>query len=309
MRSCFQLLLLAFVFSFQIATAQTIERLYNISPTDTASNYTLVIKPASKTQGMILIFPGFGEKPADVLKETSLPTKAANAGYVVAIPYISNNTALSLTDAKQKQVDQLIQNLKQKYKLQRGKLIVGGFSMGGTAAVKFAEYSLTTSTSPKVHALFAVDPLLDLERFERAVQKAVHRSKASGSKRMMGMLQSMLIADFGSTPLQTPEKYYNISPYAYSDTTCTAIKPLRHLPILIFSEPDAENQFNANHRDLYDLNTADCTAMIADLQSMGNGKATLILTTGKGRRADGTLNPHAWSILQVDKTISWLNSL
>ncbi|MEJ8800964.1 alpha/beta hydrolase [Pontibacter sp. H249] len=302
----------AFLFLFMlltlhIASAQKVERLYNVSPTDTASNYTLVLSPPSgKPKGLVLLFAGFGESPVDLLKESAFPIQAAKAGYLVALPNISNNTVLFLTDKRQEQLVQLVRDVQKRYKLQDKKVAVGGFSMGGTTAVKFAEYSLSSPSVPKVAALLAIDPLLDLERFERTILKAVQRDASARPKQMLRMLQNMLQQDFGSTPAQEPEKFYTVSPYVYSDTANTAIKPLRQLPVLFYSEPDVVNQFQTNHRDLYDLNAADCTAMITDLQSMGNKQAQLILTIGKGNRADGTINPHSWSIMDVDTTVKWL---
>ncbi|NEM96805.1 alpha/beta hydrolase [Pontibacter burrus] len=301
------LLMLCLLATITTATAQKTERFYTAAIADTARNYTLVIQPEKgRPAGMVLLFPGFGETPADVLKETTFSMAATRAGYVVAIAVIDGNAGLYLTDAKQQRIAQLVQDLQKKYKLKDKKLAVGGFSMGGTTAVKFAEYSLATSAGPKVSALFAVDPLLDMERFERSVLKAVQRDQSPRAKQMLQYMQLLLQQDFGATPVQNPEKFYTISPYAYSDTANTAIKPLKQLPVLLFSEPDAINQFNTNHRDLYDLNTADCMSMIADLQSMGNQQAQLVLTAGKGRRTDGTVNPHSWSILDVEQTIAWL---
>ncbi|MBB6611342.1 alpha/beta hydrolase [Pontibacter sp. Tf4] len=301
------LLALFLLATISTASAQKAARFYTTSAIDTARNYTLVIQPEKgKPTGLVLLFPGFGETPADVLKETTFPMAAAKAGYVVAMPYMEGNAGLYLTDAKQQRIAQLVQDLQKKYKLQDKKIAVGGFSMGGTTAVKFAEYSLATPAAPKVSALLAVDPLLDMERFERSVLKAIQRGQSPRAKQMLQYMQHLLRQDFSTTPLQSPEKFYSISPYTYSDTANTAIKPLKQLPVLFYSEPDAANQFKTNQRDLYDLNTADCMGMIADLQSMGNQQAQLILSTGKGRRADGTVNPHSWSILEVDQTIAWL---
>ncbi len=292
------------------ASAQKVERLYNISSSDTASNYTSIIRPKGKVTGLVVLFPGFGETPADVLSETDFPIQAAQAGLLVAIPYIGNNAIIMLAPEKQQQLVQLVQDVQKRYKLQKNKVAIGGFSMGGTTAVKLAETILSSSagkSSPEVAALFAVDPLLDMERFERDLVKAVKRNASPMAARQLQMLQTYLKQDFGSTPLQHPEKFYTVSPYTYSDTANTAIEPLSQLPVLFYSEPDVATQFNSNSRDLYNLNTLDCAAMINDLRSMGNKQAQLILTEEKGiRRSNNKPNPHSWSILDSRQTISWL---
>ncbi len=78
---------------------------------------------------------------------------------------------------------------------------------------------------------------------------------------------------------------------------------------MLISEPDIIWQMEERNRSMYDLNTLDCSLAINSLRLLGNNKAQLVLTTGKGyRKLTGKRNPHSWSILDTEQTIKWLIS-
>jgi hypothetical protein len=60
------------------------------------------------------------------------------------------------------------------------------------------------------------------------------------------------------------------------------------------------------HRDYYDMNAPDQTAMILQLNLMGNDKAEFINALGKGYRLGGIRHPHSWSIIEPTGFITWI---
>jgi hypothetical protein len=60
------------------------------------------------------------------------------------------------------------------------------------------------------------------------------------------------------------------------------------------------------HRDLYDLNCTDISAMINLLQLKGNKNASIIVTRDKGVRPNGTKHPHSWSIMDATNCMKWI---
>lgn len=60
------------------------------------------------------------------------------------------------------------------------------------------------------------------------------------------------------------------------------------------------------HRDAYDMNSTDLSAMVNLLQTKGNKKAQLIVTHKKGYRPDGTRHPHSWSIMDSKACLDWI---
>ena len=84
-------------------------------------------------------------------------------------------------------------------------------------------------------------------------------------------------------------------------------RPLANTPIRIYSEPDI-NWWIANRgNDLHGMNVLDASAMINELNILGNNKATLILTENEGFRQPGNRrHPHSWSIANPTELVDWL---
>jgi hypothetical protein len=55
------------------------------------------------------------------------------------------------------------------------------------------------------------------------------------------------------------------------------------------------------------MNASECSAMINELNRLGNEKAKLITTQNKGFiKPDNKRHPHSWSIEDNDELIVWL---
>lgn len=54
---------------------------------------------------------------------------------------------------------------------------------------------------------------------------------------------------------------------------------------------------------------ADLSALIVQLKLLGNKDAELITSLGKGYFADGRRHPHAFSQLDSDEFLEWVNKM
>ena len=79
---------------------------------------------------------------------------------------------------------------------------------------------------------------------------------------------------------------------------------LKFIPIRIYSDPDIEWYLKNRKVELYDMNALDQTAMINELQQMGNAKAEFISALGKGCRPNGMPHPHSWSLVDPDNCVN-----
>lgn len=77
----------------EIIFGQEVERVFRTR--DSTQNFYLALTPKTTTKGLLVILPGFGGQPRDVLQETDLPAKARNDGYLVVIPYLALQTNCS----------------------------------------------------------------------------------------------------------------------------------------------------------------------------------------------------------------------
>ena len=266
-----------------------------LSETDGNSNcYTAILPKNGEIRSYMLLLPGFGEAAVDVLSATDLPFQAAEDGMAVFIPTLQDGVeSYGFSAESQRTLGNIVRDIVQRYGLDAMPYSVGGFSMGGAAAVKFAE------TSPvKPTHVFAIDSPLDYERFRFATERDVkvyRKGIAEGDSIYVKLLEDI-------TPIVQD------SPYSLSDTTHRAILPLVDIPVRFYIEPAEQWWLDNRGTDVLGLNILDGTAFINDLRLLGNGRAEFIATSGKGYRNRGkTYHPHSWTIVDNKDLIRWLS--
>jgi esterase/lipase len=251
----------------------------------------------------LFLIPGFGETAEDVLQQTDLPKKLAQSGILTIIPTFQDGVlSLGVDSLSQQTFDRILKDATSKHKLLDLKFYVGGFSIGGSCAIKYAENSTVKPT-----AVFAIDPPLDWERFYNSSKRNIRLSKDSEANQESLYMIDRLEKETGGSPTTNLSEYYKLSPYSFSDTTQTAIKKIITIPLRIYTEPDINWWLKERGADYTGMNSTECSAMINELNRLGNQKAELITTQNKGyRKPDNRRHPHSWSIVDNDELIKWL---
>ncbi|MBK9688591.1 MAG: alpha/beta hydrolase [Saprospiraceae bacterium] len=271
---------------------------------DTSSNcYTLIYPNNQPCVGYLLLMPGFGESAEKVMQQTDLPIKLAQNNILTIIPTFQDGVlSLGVDSLSQLALATIIKDVVTKNKLEGQKYFVGGFSIGGSCAIQYAENANT-----KPSAIFAIDPPLDFERFYNSAKRDIRLSKEKEASQENIYMIARLEKETGGTPSTHLNRYYQLSPYSFSDTTQSAIKKLINTPIRIYTEPDVSWWLKERSADLTSMNVTACSAMINELNRLGNQKAELIITHNKGyRKPDQKRHPHSWSIVDNDELINWL---
>lgn len=295
--------LLAVFFILTKTYGQKMEKVF-LDRTDTTRNCYTIIYPASLPwKGYLFLVPGFGETAERVLEQTSLPIEAAKNGILVIIPTFQDGVlSFGVDSLSQQSFSSIIKDVTSKHKLQDLDFYIGGFSIGGSAAIKYAE---TADKKPK--AVFAIDPPLDFERFyyaaSRDIRLSVMKQPNPENVYMVGRIEQVM----GGTPQAALKNYYKTSPYSFTDTSQSAIKGLMHLPLRIYAEPDIQWWLKERNTDVTSMNITDCSAMINELNRLGNNNAVLMITQNKGyRKPNNQRHPHSWSIVDNNELIKWL---
>lgn len=287
--------------------AQKSEIVYS-NPKDTNSNYYIAYKPLTEPTGLLLLLTSFGETPQIAANETSIQTVAAKNGLITVFASLQYGTQTFFIDSlSQLNLDALIPTIQKKYNLTDKPLYLGGFSLGGSGIIKYAERAYSSKTLIKPKAIFAIDAPIDFEKMYYSLEYAAKYSTVNIAKMEADYFIKRLQYEFQSTPYYDKTPFHIISPYSFSDTNQTNIQPLKDCPITLISEPDIIWQMEERNRSMYDLNTLDASMLINALRLMGNKNAKLVLTNNKGyRKLTGRKNPHSWSIADADETINWL---
>ncbi len=280
--------------------------LYNFEPTDSTNLFYLKLTPKTQPIGCLVIIPGAGELVEDVMKQITLHNLAVENGLLVIFPSINWGSnrfieELNFLDTIFKQVVEL-------HKIPKDKFIIGGFSNGGMISLKYAEKSDMDKADKFIipKAVFALDPPLDLVHLYNHAKRDVERNFSIPAVNEGHWIMNMYKTEFGGTPEEVPNEYIKYSIFSNSEKDGGNAKYLLHTPIRIYTEPDIDWQMKNRHRDFYDLNCTDISAMINLLQLNGNKNAEMIVTYNKGVRLNGTKHPHSWSIMDSADCLTWI---
>ena len=237
------------------------------------------------------------------MQQTDLPFKLAQNQILTIIPTFQDGVlSLGVDSLSQLALVIIIKDVVTKNKLEGQKYFVGGFSIGGSCAIQYAE-----NASAKPTAVFAIDPPLDFERFYHSAKRDIRLSKEKEASQENIYMIARLEKETGGTPSTHLDRYYQLSPYSFSDTTQSAIKKLINTPLRIYTEPDVSWWLKERNADLTSMNATTCSAMINELNRLGNQKAQFMITHNKGyRKPDQKRHPHSWSIVDNDELINWL---
>ena len=300
-------LLFAFFLS-EILIGQKIETIY-LNPGDSTSNlYIVVYPPKQPYKGYAFMVPGMFQKPDDVLVQSELPAYAAQQGILVFIPTFKTGIrSLGFDTATQASFLEMLDHVNKTYPLKGLPFFAGGFSIGGTCVVKYAELAISNNYPVKPKAVFAIDAPLDLERMYTSMIREIKLPNSPDwALEESNYVLNRFDQEFGGSPKEYLTNYHQISPYSFNDTTRQAIKSLIHLPIRLYTEPDILWWINEGV-DYSLMNSIDFAAMINELNRLGNDKAELMISTGKGyRKPDNTRHPHSWSIVDHIDAVRWM---
>jgi esterase/lipase len=303
-------LLILALFTSVISYGQRIETVYLNAKDSTTNMYIAVVPENEQVKAFMILLDGFGNSPEGVLFQTGIPKYAAQQGILTIIPLLKTGPRYFGSDtASQQSLKEMINLVVTKYQLKGKDLYIGGFSIGGTCAVKYAELSVQENYPIKPKAVFAIDPPLDWERYYNAAKRVVRLSDPAKVNGEVFYMTDRIEKEMKGTPKTALQNFYAHSPYSFSDTTQKAIKNLVSTPIMIISEPDIQWWLKERGYDYNYNNITDHAAMINELQRLGNNNAVLVTTTGKGyRKPNNMRHPHSWSIAEPEQIINWLQS-
>jgi hypothetical protein len=269
----------------------------------TPNNCYRLYRPADPAQGLVVMLPYYGSN-ANEFSSAALPGLLANKGLatmvVSASGYLKDDDLATLRG--------LIEEVIQELNIPTGRLVVGGISAGGTGAVRYVEYCISghCAARSKPVAIFSVDAPLDFESWwNRETLNLRRDNPKSALEESQGILDALRWA-MGGSPDRLRQVYRSRSPFLASEKDGGNARLLKNVPIRLYTEPDVVWWIENGGRDYYTINAIDQAALVLQLRALGNTKAELITTTGKGFRPPGTRNPHSWTIVDEPDLANWI---
>ena len=266
--------------------------------------YALV--PKNNIKGVLIILPSSGEPLESVINNNvKLTELACDSNILTILPSV--NIHICLDTIVLYFLNATFSDVMKKYKVPKDKFIIGGLSLGGMLALRYTEQAYDNNKTviiPK--AVFGADPPVDLANLYYQFQREVDRNFSQVGVQEAKFYLKEMNRMFGGSPEQYPENYIRYSMYSRTEKDGGNTKFLKNIPVQIYSDPDIDWQMKNKHRDYYDMNAPDQTAMILQLNLMGNDKAEFINALGKGYRLGGIRHPHSWSIIEPTGFITWI---
>lgn len=289
---------------------QKMEKTYLDEKDSTSNCYTTIYPSELPWTGFLFLIPGLGQKAEDVLIQTDLPKLASQNGILVIIPTFKTGVlSFGVDSLSQQSFKDILIDVTNKHKLLDQRLFVGGFSIGGSCAIKFAELASSEKYKIKPAAVFAIDPPLDFERFYYSRKRDMRLSAPAKPSEEAVFMIDKIEKEMKGNPETARANFYKISPYSFSDVNQTAIKTLLKTPLRIYTEPDVNWWIKERGGDFSGMNALDASAMINELIKLGHKNASLITTDKKGfRKPENRRHPHSWSIVDNPELIKWMLS-
>jgi len=304
------LLLLTIIIS-NVSYGQRTETVY-LNEKDSTSNMYIAVFPKNEiVKSFMVLLDGFGNSPNSALSQTEIPKFAPKNGILTIMPILkTGSTYWGSDNASQQSLKEILSLVVSKYQLKDKDFYIGGFGIGGTCAVKYTELAVQENFEIKPKAVFAINPILDWERYYNGAKRVVRLSDSTKVNDEVFYMINRIEKEMGGTPETALPNYHSESPYSFSDTTQKAIKNLIKIPIMIISEPDIQWYLKERNYDCSYNNIIDQVAMINELQRLGNENAVLITTTNKGYRMPNKVrHPNSWSIADPKQIMKWLLTL
>lgn len=270
-------------------------------------SYYKVLLPEQSSKGLLIVLGGFS-MPDETLKETDLPKIACAAGYTVVLPFLYRADSVDRNHVFQTRLEKLVPELIKKYHIPENKFVIGGQSWAGHQAMFYAEKAFTPGYHPivKPNMVFAVDPPLDLKRLYNGYRRAIEidPTKKKGSE--ASMITQLFERSFGGTPEQQPKAYEAASSFYRDAKDGGNARYLASIPVRLYSDPDINWFITQRNTPVEWTNLSDISACIVQLRLLGNTRAEYVSCLGKGFQPDGSRHPHAFSMLDAEEFVLWM---
>jgi pimeloyl-ACP methyl ester carboxylesterase len=298
------MLLVLMIVAQSCLNSQNIER---ISMGDDPALHYLAVPPADSAVGALILLPGFGQLSNSIFPETKLHNVAyTNQLLVVAIHY---GQKMYVDKPTEKWLNTCIEDMLQRYQINPDKVVIGGFSAGGTIALRYTELSRQYPDRFPIQpaAVFAIDSPVDLFDIWSYCEREIEKDFSAVGMAEAKFLIEFLSKDLGGTPSDKPQKYAQATPFQRNIASGMGNEQyLMSVPVRTYHDIDINWLLQNRRRDLFDTNAAPASAMINRLILNGHESAEMIISEKPGVRSNGQRHPHSWSIVDEVECVFWI---
>ena len=267
--------------------------------------YYFAIAP-EEVKGTLVLLPGFGQIAESVLVSTDLPEQAYQNGLLTIV--FAGRNRMTADSVVQEKINAVLLDAKERFSLPEQGIAMGGFSAGGTVALRYTQLSqqFPERFPFRVRAVFMGDSPVDLYHLwkmqEINLQDTLHAVSAEEAK----FLQRELKNAYGATPAEQPEVYDALSPFSLEAGRSQHEQWLKDVAVRTYHDVDINWRLKNRNQSVLYRNYVPSSELINRLMLMGNEEAEFIQTFQTGYRRGDVRHPHSWSIIDAQECVQWL---
>lgn len=264
-----------------------------------------LLKIPENPQGLIILFPKYGSDLQTTDFETEIDEKFYDEGYATII--IDYDSEFFLSEDGFFSIYELINEVISKNKIPSNKIVVGGFSIGGTIALSYSIWIKKLDMTTNIpHSIFVGDSPVDLEALYNNKNIIIKRNFNDRSVNESKFIINYLEDNLGN-PKTNINEYYKFSPFVNSNIEESNISYLEGYHILFYSENDINWYKETIGYEYEDLNSFQIEKLYSELKKRSNKKVDYIKTKNKGFIGT-TKHPHSWTIIDENKLFDWMSN-
>lgn len=269
------------------------------------------VRATGKARGLLVLVPGYNDDATGLGREGPDVARHLRTQGVTTVVVAPSPPTLFYDAASVRALDSLVAELRAAAGVPASAVVIGGLSAGGVAAVQLGGLCARgpCATGGPLGGVFEVDAPLDMLRMWRGEQLTLQRNNPRSNVTEARLVMDAIRGALGGDPEQATAAYAERSPLAAFLPEGGNARHLRATPVRAYTEPDVAWWIEQRGTDYYAMNALDAAALINQLRQLGNRRAELVLTTGRGYRPDGRRHPHSWSIVDEADLARWVVSL
>ncbi len=275
----------------------------------TERGHTLILPDAgSPTRGVVVFIDArrFDTESFE-LKSGGLETEALARDVAVLHITTGNPLEFLFDEAVTYGLADRIAGVLEENNLGEAPIFLAGLSLGGTRALKLAEFLRVYVDRYHIQAaaVAIVDAPLDMVRLWEAERRAAalnfHPAAADEGRWVTYLLETHL----GGAPADARARYVEYSPFVYGAADGGNAVHLKNVPVRAYQEPDVDWWIENRRKSYYGMNALDQAALITQLRILGNTRAELVSSHGRREGYSEGASPHTWSIVDNGELVEW----
>jgi hypothetical protein len=302
------LLISCFVFFTVCSHTQTIEKVV-FNPSNPLMGYYLQVQPLSgQIDQVLLLLPGFSQRPESIFTESQLPY-VASANNILTLA-VAGGPTLFANDFPIQNLHQMLAKVQEEYpEIAQKTWVIGGFSAGGSIALRYVEFCNEKEGNCPIDfkAVFAVDSPVDVIDFWKYMEREIERNASEIGVNEAKFVTNIFLQQEGK-PSENAERYAYLTAIDVSKKQSNEVY-LKDVAVRTYHDIDIAWVIEERQRSAFDTNFLNASELIKRLRALGNERAEFIQSDQKGYRSNGMRHPHSWSIVDEVECIQWIKTI